>query len=130
MSCLCMKKSGNVFHFTILCFFYWAVSINSVQVPVVQCSTFCSSRLPLTSGWKIWCRSSLSDCNWTRTHNHLVLKRTLNHLAKLAKWLSCVGSTYLHGAFDCTDCTYLYGAFDCTVQISTHNTAQSLGHFG
>ena len=32
-----------------------------------------------------------SDCNGTRTHNHLVHKRTLNHLAKLAslaKWLS------------------------------------------
>ena len=42
-----------------------------------------------------------SDCNWTRTQNHLVLKRTLNHLAKLAKWLSCVLSTYLYGAFDC-----------------------------
>ena len=29
------------------------------------------------------------DCNWTRTQNHLVLKRTLNHLAKLEsnKWL-------------------------------------------
>ena len=24
------------------------------------------------------------DRNWTRTHNHLVHKRTLNHLAKLA----------------------------------------------
>ena len=24
-----------------------------------------------------------NDCNWTRTHNHLVGKRTLNHLAKL-----------------------------------------------
>ena len=23
-----------------------------------------------------------NDCNWTRTHNHLVHKRTLNHLAK------------------------------------------------
>ena len=39
---------------------------------------------------KIW---SLSDWNWTRTHNHLVHKWTLNHLAKLAsvrlwtKWL-------------------------------------------
>ena len=30
---------------------------------------------------KIW---SLSDCNWTQTHNQLVHKRTLNHLAKLA----------------------------------------------
>ena len=34
---------------------------------------------------KIW---SLSDCNWSQTHNHLVCKRTLNHLANLAKWLS------------------------------------------
>ena len=32
-----------------------------------------------------------NTCNWIRTHNHLVHKRTLNHLAKLAslaKWLS------------------------------------------
>ena len=29
----------------------------------------------------IW---SLSDCNETRTHNHLVCKWTLNHLAKLS----------------------------------------------
>ena len=27
-------------------------------------------------------------------------KRTLNRIAKLAKWLSCVVSTYLYGAFD------------------------------
>ena len=33
----------------------------------------------------IW---SLSDSNEIRTHNHLVRKRTLNHLASLAKWLS------------------------------------------
>ena len=26
-------------------------------------------------------KDHLSDCNWTRTHNHLVHKRTLNHLA-------------------------------------------------
>ena len=47
---------------------------------------------------KIW---RWSDCNWTRTQNHLVLKRTLNHLAKLTKWSSCALSTYLYGAFDC-----------------------------
>ena len=37
---------------------------------------------------QIW---SLSDCNWTQTHNHLVRKRTLDNLAKLAsldKWLN------------------------------------------
>ena len=28
---------------------------------------------------------NLSDCNWTQTQNHLVSKRTLNHLAK---WMS------------------------------------------
>ena len=43
----------------------------------------------------------IRDCNWIRTQNHLVRKRTLDHLAKLAKWLSCVQSTYLYGAFGC-----------------------------
>ena len=41
-----------------------------------------------------------SDCNWSRIYNHLVHKGTLDHLAKPAKWLSCVVSTYLYGAFD------------------------------
>ena len=31
----------------------------------------------------IW---NLSDCNGIRTHKHLIRERTLNHLAKLAKW--------------------------------------------
>ena len=44
---------------------------------------------------------SLSDCNWTRPHNQLVGKRTLKHLAKQTKWMSCVVTTYLYGAFDC-----------------------------
>ena len=46
----------------------------------------------------IW---SLSDSNGIRSHNHLVRRRTLDHLAKLAKWLCCVVSTQLYGAFDC-----------------------------
>ena len=45
--------------------------------------------------------SSLSDCNGTRTRNHLVRKGTLNHLPKLTKWLRWVVSTYLYSAFDC-----------------------------
>ena len=44
---------------------------------------------------------NISDWNRIRTHNHLVHERTLNHLAKLAKWLSCIVRTYLYGAFDC-----------------------------
>ena len=43
----------------------------------------------------------LSDSNGMWIHNHLARKRTLNHLAKSAKWLSCGVSTYLFGAFDC-----------------------------
>ena len=31
---------------------------------------------------------SLSDSNGIRTHNHLVHKRTLNYLGKLAVWLN------------------------------------------
>ena len=33
---------------------------------------------------------SLSGCNWTRTHNHLIQKRALNHLTSLALpvWLN------------------------------------------
>ena len=46
----------------------------------------------------IW---SLSDSNGIQTHNHLVRKQTLNLLAKMAKWLNYVVSTYLYGAFDC-----------------------------
>ena len=44
--------------------------------------------------------SILSNSNGTRTHNHLIRKRKLNYLAKLAKWLSCFVSTYLYGAYD------------------------------
>ena len=36
---------------------------------------------------EIW---SLSDCNWTRTHNHLVHRQTINYLAKLTKLASLV----------------------------------------
>ena len=43
----------------------------------------------------------LNDWNWTRTQSPLVRKRTLNHFAQLAKWLSCVLCTYLYSAFDC-----------------------------
>ena len=46
----------------------------------------------------IW---SLSDSNEIWNHNNLAPKRRLNHLAKPAKWLSCVVSTYLCCAFDC-----------------------------
>ena len=36
----------------------------------------------VASSYPLW------NCNGTRTHNHLVCKHTLNHSAKLAKWLN------------------------------------------
>ena len=42
-----------------------------------------------------------SDNNGIWTYNHSVPKRTINHLAKQTKWLSCVVGTYLYGVFDC-----------------------------
>ena len=35
------------------------------------------------------------------THNHLVHKGTLNHLALQTKWLRFVASTYLYDTFNC-----------------------------
>ena len=43
---------------------------------------------------------SKQDSNGIPTHNHLVYKQVLNHLAKLIKQLSCVMSTYLYGVLD------------------------------
>ena len=55
-----------------------------------------------------------------RTRNHGVRKQTLNHLAKLAKWLSCVVSTYLYGAFDCMvlSCHVRVSEWICNVQMN------------
>ena len=47
-----------------------------------------------------------SDSDKIRTHNDLVSTKTLNHLAKLAKWLSCLVGTYLYCAFDCMLSSY------------------------
>ena len=46
----------------------------------------------------IW---SLSNWNGTRIYNHLIRERTLNHLAKLGKWLNRVVSFYRYGASEC-----------------------------
>ena len=71
--------------------------------------------------------NSFSDCNWTRTQNHLVRSRTLNHLAKLAKWLICVLSTYLYGAFNCMfgqikeNCTWVNSRKKQFIQLRKQN---------
>ena len=58
----------------------------------VNVNTSCLNLQELHARYKrdIW---SLSDFNGIRTHNHLVCKQTLHHLAKLsslAKWLNVV----------------------------------------
>ena len=55
---------------------------------------------------EIW---SLSDCNWTRTHNHLVHKR----LAKLVNWLSCDCAVF----FTCSENGVPWHSDNCRVWI-------------
>ena len=56
-----------------------------VNLHSIVCLNF--KELLAWSRFYIW---SLSDSNGSRTQNHLVCKRTLNQLVKLAKWLSLV----------------------------------------
>ena len=89
---------------------FWVLTC-AVQLTVCSChvtyafhseSTLCSclhvKELYAWSRRNIW---NFSECIWSLTQNHFALKRTINHLVKLAKWLSCVLSTYLYGVFDC-----------------------------
>ena len=74
---------------TILWLYVLAMSCTCFRVNTLY-SCLNVKELLAQSRHEIW---SLSDCNWTRIQNHLVRKRTLNHLAKchlvsLAKWLS------------------------------------------
>ena len=88
-----------------LCFYHvtYAFYIKSTLCSCVSAKELFARRRP-----NIW---SLSDCNLNQTHYYLVRKRTLNHLAKLAKWFRCVVSTYLYGAFEC-----VFLSFDCPLQ--------------
>ena len=50
---------------------------------------------------------------WDSTHNRLVCIGTFTHIAKLAKWFSCVVSTYLCSAFDCLFLSYHRHVLEC-----------------
>ena len=99
------------------------------------------SLLPECQGTLCWKQARYN--NGIRTYNHLVRKRTLNHLVKLAKWLSCVVSTYRYGAIDSMllSCHVRISEWICTLwlplkithsrmQTSNHSTAQLLDKFG
>ena len=67
--------------------------------------------------------------SYTRTRNHLVRKRTLNHLVKLAKWLSCVLSTYLCIGFDCMFLSYHVRVSVFVFELSGAGFESSCSHF-
>ena len=67
----------------------------------------------------IW---SLSDCNWTRTHNHLSRKRTRNHLAKLTKWLAVLWVLICTKYLSVRDITRRYTQMHRTDKYSQHNS--------
>ena len=107
------QPSGETSHMVELCSEYLSVSCTWLYVLAMSRTSFRVN----PHSWKTYidiCLNvkghlaltrceiiKLSDCNWTLTQNHLLRKRALNHLAKMAKWLSCFLSTYLYGAFHC-----------------------------
>ena len=108
---ICLRWSGFCPKWTILInqdiwriktwpFVFYVVIMPRTSFRVNLHSTVCLNvnELLARSRPHIW---SLNDSNVIRDHNHLIRKRTLIHLAKLAKWLGCFMSTYLYGAFDC-----------------------------
>ena len=81
----------------------WIISVNTHSI------IYLKVKEPLArSRCCIW---SLCDINGIRTHSYLVCKRTLNHWAKLAKWLCYGVSTCLYVAFDST-------LLSCCVRVS------------
>ena len=71
------------------CLWLYVIIMSRTSFSVNPHSIVCLNVKELLAGSRhhIW---SLSDGNLIRTHNHLVRKRTLNYLANLAKWLSCL----------------------------------------
>ena len=96
-----------VFFHVSLIFLYDIMSRTSFRVNLHYKSCLNVKELCAWSRCHIW---TLSDINGIGTHNQLVRKRTLNHLAKLAKWLSCVVSTiYMVHLTVCTfDCRCIW----------------------
>ena len=86
-------------HLSVRCIWLYVIIMSRTSFRVNPHSIVCLNvkELLARSRCHTW---NLSDSNGIRTHNHLGRKRTLNHLTNLAKWLSCVVSTYLYGAFD------------------------------
>ena len=98
-----------------LCYYHVTYAVQSESA---LCSCLNVKELYTWNRRDIW---RISGSNEIRTHNHLVRKRTLNHLVQLATWLSCVVSTYLYGAFDCMplSCHLRVSEWICTLLPSS-----------
>ena len=90
-----LSFKGKIHTYLILCSYHVTNAFQS-ESTLYNCLNI--KELLARNRRNIW---GLSDYNGTWAHNHLVCRGTLNHLAKLAKWLSCVVRTYLYGAFGC-----------------------------
>ena len=94
-------------HLSVRCIWLYVIVMSRMSLRLNLHSIVCLNVKELLARSKrhIW---SLND-NKTQTHNNLVCKWTLNHFAKLAKWLSCVVCTYLCDAIVCTPPPFLQG---------------------
>ena len=65
----------------------------------LSCLSACKKSTSSFTAFLRYCKeiaNFLCDCNWTRIQNHLVHKRTLNHLAKLAKLAWMVECSFMN----------------------------------
>ena len=90
--------SSAVEYLPLRCIWLYVIVMSRTSFRVNPCTTFWLNVMELLarSRHHIW---SLNVSNKIRTLNRLVRKRTLNHLAKQGKSLSCVARTYLDRAF-------------------------------
>ena len=77
---------------SVRCILLYVIILSCTSLRVNPHSIVCLNTKELPA-WSRCHTCSLSECNEIWTHNHLIRKRTLNHLVKLAKWLRCVVST-------------------------------------
>ena len=61
---------------------WWIFFWGGIQSEYTIYTSLNVTKIPAWNRCDIW---SLNDCNGIRTHNHLLCKRTLNNLVKLAK---------------------------------------------
>ena len=81
------------FHINQMCLCFWHLAKLQKQMNVCSCHVTYAFQSESTiysclnvKEFLTWSRREiwrLSDCNWTQTKNHLVHKRTLNHLAEV-----------------------------------------------